>query len=218
MSSGAGWSAGVTEGDDDLSVRLEGLRAFRARRDAKPRRARPGAVVRLGGAALGVVALLAVAWAALRRAPEPTPEPVAAAMLVPAVPAVPPIPDPLPAPRPASRPPLPAATPLSPPARVELIASRYTVLARTPTQWVWSWGLTLERQGAVDPVHVRIEFVESRDRWSRLVAYQDLCEVRLPAGAPVTLRGTHTIAAPDARRVTAVTASVSDRSGCPARE
>jgi hypothetical protein len=97
---------------------------------------------------------------------------------------------------------------------VAVIASRYGVVARTPTQWTWSWTVTLQPDGATSVVSLRIEFLEFREGRSRVVGVQNVCGVRTPPGPPVTIAGTHVLAASAAQQVGAMSATVSEPGPC----
>jgi hypothetical protein len=99
--------------------------------------------------------------------------------------------------------------------RLEIIASRYGVVRKTPTEWEWAWRLTAQRYGSSPTVNLRIEFIEFQGKAGRVVlGAQELCDVRVAAGPLVTITGTHTLDAATAERVTALTATESKAARC----
>jgi hypothetical protein len=91
---------------------------------------------------------------------------------------------------------------------IEVVAVRFGVLDRTLPEWTWSWRITIYTPSDPAPVNARIEFVELHDSTRRLVAYKDLCDLRVGGGLAF-IEGIHTLSAADSRRISTVTATVS---------
>jgi capsular exopolysaccharide synthesis family protein len=99
---------------------------------------------------------------------------------------------------------------VAPPATsLEVVAIRFGVIDRQPSDWTWSWRVTVYKPDDAARVNARIEYLEFQGSTRHLVGYEQLCGLELAGGRLESIEGIRTISAADAQRISTMTATFS---------